>query len=450
MYALLELAVERVDERLHLLLDPRGDRAVSRAGPRAAGCAPSLAASRRSPAGRSRRRRPRRSASCALRPRPARGARASTFLLDLRRSSGRRRSACRRATTAAAGCPRRRTRRAASRSRSPRPGRPAARSPAGRRSGSRAAAASAAARACPSAGAGATRFMRTDSRRGPGRTRRSCRRRRGGPRAARRRGRRRARPPRGSGSRRRPRRPPLAGRRHALPEPPPLAGVERGGRLVEQEHVAGSPSSAIARLSRWRLPTESVRARATLAGQLELARAAVRRRRPGRASPSSRANSSRFSRAESRAVLRRPLRRPADAHALAPLDRRRRSARARPARIASSVDLPAPFGPTSASVSPSADLEVGRLERARRAPKRRPRAAGGAAAASTRLSGCAAAARARPAAPGRDAARSDLDLDRNALPCAHDSSVDPLAEELPDRARRRRAAAARRATPGRP
>ena len=85
-----------------------------------------------------------------------------------------------------------------------------------------------------------------------------------------------------------------------LPEPPPLARVERGGRLVEQQHL-GSPSSEIARSSRWRFPTESVAAGRSSSGQLEpreQPRAAL-----GSGSPSSRAKSSRFWRAREPAVV---------------------------------------------------------------------------------------------------------------------------------------------------
>ena len=38
-----------------------------------------------------------------------------------------------------------------------------------------------------------------------------------------------------------------------------LARVERGARLVEQQHLGLAPSRPIAMFTRWRLPPESVR-----------------------------------------------------------------------------------------------------------------------------------------------------------------------------------------------
>ena len=107
----------------------------------------------------------------------------------------------------------------------------------------------------------------------------------------------------------------------------------------------------MARFRRWRLPTERFALGAALPGSSNASssRSAAAR---GSCSPSSRANSSRFSRAERRPYCAvrcgaQPTRAPLRRSTVPTL------ASSAPASSASSVDLPAPFGPTSASASPS-------------------------------------------------------------------------------------------------
>ena len=151
--------------------------------------------------------------------------------------------------------------------------------------------------------------------------------------------------------------------------------VERGQRLVEQQH-AGSRASARASATRWRSPPESSRTRAS-------ARCAIRKRS---SSSSTRALRRRRSRTfasdvevrEERVLLEDvadapPLRRQVDA-ALPCRARRRRRATTRPRRGRSSpattrstVVFPAPDGPTSATSGAVADGQLdGRVEAAKR------------------------------------------------------------------------------------
>ena len=135
-----------------------------------------------------------------------------------------------------------------------------------------------------------------------------------------------------------------------LPEPPPLRRVERRGRLVQEQHVGVAEQR-----DREVQPLAVARPRGARSGRR---RPAARTRRAARVggrrrlgSPSSSANSSRFSRggqprrsAPARCGVQ-PTRTPA-----------RRSTEPQlgsspPASSASSVDLPAPFGPSRATTS---------------------------------------------------------------------------------------------------
>ena len=218
--------------------------------------------------------------------------------------------------------------------------------------------------------------------------------------------------------------PPLAHVARDLPERAALRRVERGGRLVEQQHPRrGEQRDRDVEP----LPVaDGERGRAHVGRQLELGRAA-RRRAPAGTPSSAREEAEVLARRQP-PVVRRALRHPADrARAARPC---RRSARARRRGSTSSVDLPAPFGPTSATTSPaSRSTSVGR--RATRDPKARetPRAA------SSVISG-------RSPAGGSTSSTST----GGASPSPR-LEVDPVGEELPERPARRRAAAARSARP---
>ena len=134
--------------------------------------------------------------------------------------------------------------------------------------------------------------------------------------------------------------------------------------------TCGPPSSASATSSRCRLPTDSDSARVGGSSNSAQSRSAP----PGVGALSAREQLEVLARREP-PVVRRPLRHPADARAV-PLDRAAVGSRA-PARIASSVDLPAPFGPTSATTSPGGERRRRCGSSATLEPKRarRPRAA---------------------------------------------------------------------------
>ena len=128
--------------------------------------------------------------------------------------------------------------------------------------------------------------------------------------------------------------PPRAAQRgHALPQAPPLVGVERRGRLVEQQHlrVAEQRDGEVQPLA---VADREVRARRGLAGQLERLEQPLGRRARVVLALEPREQLQVLARGQA-PVLRGPLRRPADARALAPLDladcsprARRRAARA--------------------------------------------------------------------------------------------------------------------------
>jgi hypothetical protein len=135
-----------------------------------------------------------------------------------------------------------------------------------------------------------------------------------------------------------------------LPEPLPLLGVEGGRRVVEQQRVwfAEQRDREVEPLA---VPDRQIAGEDTAVRELELPNSSAAC--SGRAPPSRRAKSSRFSRGESWAYWAgrcgaHPIRAPA-----------RRSTEpdegsSAPASSPSSVDLPAPFGPTSATDSPPA------------------------------------------------------------------------------------------------
>ena len=210
----------------------------------------------------------------------------------------------------------------------------------------------------------------------------------------------------------RPRDPP-----HALA----LRRVERRRSARRAAAPAATPSSASATSSRCRLPTESEPARVSAGSS----KAAASSSAPLRGTRSSAREQARGSRAPSAA------RSAPRAAAPSRRDRGRSTVPAvgssAPARIASSVDLPAPFGPTSATTSPATrSRSVG--SSATRDPKRRatPRAVRRVIPGARRGGG---PARSTSAGSSR---RPRLELDA-------------VGEELPHRAARRRAAAARSA-----
>ena len=172
-------------------------------------------------------------------------------------------------------------------------------------------------------------------------------------------------------------------RRGPLPQPPPLLGVERGSRLVEQEHVRRAEQrdrevrgagGCRRRGSRWEPPSP---------GSSKSAEQALGRGARVVLALEPREELEVLPRGEP-AVVRRPLRRPPDAHALAPLDRPALGSSA-PARSASSVDLPAPFGPDERDrvAVPDLELDAARARRVRRTCGRRLGRRGAARAAST-------------------------------------------------------------------
>ena len=219
-----------------------------------------------------------------------------------------------------------------------------------------------------------------------------------------------------------------------LPEPRPLPRVERRGRLVEEEHlrVGEERDREVEALA---VADREGRRRAVVRRELEPLEQRRRGRPPARAARRARGSaaaravrSGRAAAASSRRGAPRPAR---------PCPR---SARSAPARIASSVDLPAPFGPTSASVSPGGHVEIGRLERdvvavpARDAARREQRASLNA----LRRRGL------RP--PARPAAASARSRPRSGTGAALGPRLEtrPAASRTRTRRARRRAGAARR------
>ena len=160
---------------------------------------------------------------------------------------------------------------------------------------------------------------------------------------------RRARPPRGSASRSRRRRRRCAARsttsqtRRRWPGSSDAVGSS-------SRRTRGSARSESATFRRWRFPTESSPDGRVLAREREAVEQPRRPRRRVAHALELREELEVLARGEAR-VVRGALRHPADATRVA--STMPSLASIAPARIASSVDLPAPFGPTSATASPS-------------------------------------------------------------------------------------------------
>ncbi len=204
------------------------------------------------------------------------------------------------------------------------------------------------------------------------------------------------------------------------------AGAGRARRSARRAAApAGRASSEIARSSRCRLPTESARRGAVVGRQLEPRE--QRRRVAGPLEP----------REELEVLTRReppvvggPLRHPADADAPRARSTVPLLGCSAPARIASSVDLPAPFGPTSASASPGGtSRSVGlRARRGRRSGGRRR---------ARREQSAIYALRALGLSHRHDGGGGrllDLDLDRHRAALGPRLELDALGEELVHRA----------------
>ena len=99
-------------------------------------------------------------------------------------------------------------------------------------------------------------------------------------------------------------------------------------------------------------PSGELEPQAAVVGQLDDARAAGRPRPPGRRRPRA-ARRARGSRAAEPPVLRGPLRHPADPRRATAGSTSPALGSSAPARMATSVDFPAPFGPISATTSPA-------------------------------------------------------------------------------------------------
>ena len=129
----------------------------------------------------------------------------------------------------------------------------------------------------------------------------------------------------------------------------------------------------MARFSRWRLPTERLALGRGSSGRSNSAEQARRGRRWVVLALELGEQLEVLARGQA-AVVSRPLRRPADRHARPPLDRAP-GRRSPPARRASNVDFPAPFGPSSATDLAPRAPRGRRLQRNVCSPNRRPRAA---------------------------------------------------------------------------